>query len=374
MTGLRILVVTRSYPAADDLYQYPFVHRRVLAYCEAGHAVEVFRPGAPGVHEYEGVTCRSGDSSALRALAQHFRPDVVAAHGVSEAMWPTLGILDDLPICAWLHGSEIPAFFRRKAEAIVDNAQRATALDAVEKRRGFWLGILSDTAQMRLVFPSHSAVRMMSEDLGDRFNNFAVIPNPIDTNLFRYQPKASELRLAVLSIRPFDSPTYANDLSVAAILLLSQRPVFHQLRFTIIGDGPLFEETLRPLIDLPNVTISRQFLTQSEIAEEHSRHGIFLVPTRLDTQGVSRDEAMSSGLVPVTNGIPAVLEFADERSAAIAPPGDAAALADGISEMIESPELFQRRSVAAAARVRGQSANDIVIPAELGLLAEAAHG
>ena len=146
------------------------------------------------------------------------------------------------------------------------------------------------------------------------------------------------------------------------------------MRFTIIGDGPLFEETLRPLIDLPNVTISRQFLTQSEIAEEHSRHGIFLVPTRLDTQGVSRDEAMSSGLVPVTNGIPAVLEFADERSAAIAPPGDAAALADGISEMIESPELFQRRSVAAAARVRGQSANDIVIPAELGLLAEAAHG
>ena len=42
---MRILVLTRSYPAPGDLYQYPFVHRRVLAYARAGHEVVVFRPG-----------------------------------------------------------------------------------------------------------------------------------------------------------------------------------------------------------------------------------------------------------------------------------------------------------------------------------------
>jgi glycosyltransferase involved in cell wall biosynthesis len=36
------------------------------------------------------------------------------------------------------------------------------------------------------------------------------------------------------------------------------------------------------------------------------------VPSRTDTQGVSRDEAMSSGLVPVTNAVAAIPEFVDD--------------------------------------------------------------
>lgn len=35
----------------------------------------------------------------------------------------------------------------------------------------------------------------------------------------------------------------------------------------------------------------------------------FWFPTRMDTQGVSRDEAMCSGLVPITNKVAAVPEF-----------------------------------------------------------------
>ena len=146
------------------------------------------------------------------------------------------------------------------------------------------------------------------------------------------------------------------------------------MEFTIIGDGPLFDETLQPIRGLPNVVIRREFLTQAEIAEEHSRRGIFLVPTRLDTQGVSRDEAMSSGLVPVTNAIPPVLEFADHSCAGLAAPNDPIGLADKLWEIVQSPELFHWRSAAAAERVRKQSANHIIIPRELALLAEAAGG
>lgn len=372
--NLRILVVTRSYPAAGDLYQYPFVHRRVLAYREAGHDLAVFRPGPGGVHEYEGIACTSGDGAELAALARDFHPDVVAAHGVSEGMWPTLLALNELSLCAWLHGSEIPAFFLQKAEAIADSGQRAATLEQVAVRRRFWRDTLDRArSDLRLVFPSHSAAAMMCEDL-EGLRNFAVIPNPIDTDLFTYQPKDADQRFAILSIRPFDSTTYANDLSVAAILNLADRPGFERLHFTIIGDGPLFDETLEPIRGFANVTIRRQFLTQSQIADEHSRHGIFLVPTRLDTQGVSRDEAMSSGLVPVTNAIAPVLEFADETCAALAPPDDGAGLADALSEMVESPTLFCQRSAAAARRVRNQSSNELIIPAELALLAEAASG
>lgn len=373
---LRILVVTRSYPAAGDLYQYPFVHRRVLAYRESGHAVEVFRParGEAVDHQYEGVACTSGGGDALAELVKRFRPDVMAAHGLAETMWPALSHLEGVPISVWLHGSEIPAFFKTKAEAIADEDARLSALDQVDVRRRFWIDLLDEHPALKLVFPSNSAVDMMRQDLGDHVRDYAAIPNPIDTTLFRYERKGDDFRFQVLSIRPFDSPTYANDLSVAAILALAERPGFEQIHFTIIGDGPLFGETLEPIGNLANVTIRRQFLTQSEIAEEHSRHGIFLVPTRLDTQGVSRDEAMSSGLVPVTNAIAPVLEFTDDACAGLAVPNDAAGLADKLWEMIQSPELFRRRSTAAAERVRKQSANSVIIPRELALLAEVAGG
>jgi glycosyltransferase involved in cell wall biosynthesis len=227
---------------------------------------------------------------------------------------------------------------------------------------------------LKLVFVSDVSVDMARVDWGSRLANddYAIVPNPIDTGLFQYRPKAPGDRLRVLLIRPFDSQTYANDLAVEAVArLASARP---ELRFTIIGDGPLFESTLAPLRGLAAVEMQRRFLAQEEIAEQHRRHGIFLVPTRLDTQGVSRDEAMASGLVPVTNAIPAVREFVDEGCAAIAPPDDSAALAESIVEMIGRPQLFLERSRAAADRIRRERSNTVIIPRELALLEEAAHG
>jgi glycosyltransferase involved in cell wall biosynthesis len=204
--------------------------------------------------------------------------------------------------------------------------------------------------------------------------DYEVLPNPIDTDLFAYTRKAPEDRFSILSIRPYDSPTYANDMAVSAVLQLAKHPSFERVRFTFIGDGPLFERTLAPLEGLANVNIQRRFLSQAEIAREHRRHGIFLVPTRLDTHGVSRDEAMASGLVPVTNALNVVREFVDEDSAALAPPDDAAALANEISRMFDDPSLFLGRSAAAAERVRRQRGHEVVIPAELSLLSSAVYG
>jgi glycosyltransferase involved in cell wall biosynthesis len=375
---LRILVLTRSYPAAGDLYQYPFVHRRVLAYLAAGHEVAVYRPtrGDAATHEFEGVTCYSGDASAFRAFAKDWVPDVVAAHGFSEAMWRHLEKLDRIPVRAWLHGSEIPAFFRRKAECIPDSGERASALKAVEARRAFWEALLkSMPSALKLIFPSRSAVQLARQDWDGALSesDYAIVPNPIDTELFTYRQKLPEDRWRVLMIRPFDSRTYGNDLAVSAICHLSERSGFGRLRFTIFGDGPLFDETVAPLRAFQNVTIERRFLAQSDIARQHRRHGIFLVPTRLDTQGVSRDEAMASGLVPVTNAVSAVPEFVDESCAALAGADDPVGLADVLSAMLDDPGLFLRRSAAAAERVKRQSGHEAVIPKEIALLSDASR-
>lgn len=374
---LRILVVTRSYPAPGRLYQYPFVHRRVLAYLAAGHQVAVFRPadGDVEIFHYEGVTWHSGSTEVLRKLAERWQPDCIAVHGLSETLWPALEPLAArYPIRAWLHGSEIPSFARQKAMALPDPRARDEALRQVDRRVSFWCELFArELPHFALVFVSNASVEMMREDLGtclDRVG-YRVIANPIDTHLFTYTPKPDEQRHAILSIRPHDSPTYGNDLAVRVVLSLSERAGFERYRFRFIGDGSLFDETLGPIRRFGNVAIERRFLTQPEIAEQHRSHGIFLVPTRLDTQGVSRDEAMASGLVPVTNSVPAVLEFADQSCAVIAPPDDWTAMADAISLMAHQPELFQVRSAAAAARVRAQSGTERIIPRELALLAAA---
>ena len=135
----------------------------------------------------------------------------------------------------------------------------------------------------------------------------------------------------------------------------------------MIGDGVLFEETLAPLREFRNVYIEKRFLKQDEIAAIHKEYGIFLCPSRMDTQGVSRDEAMSSGLVPVTNAVTAIPEFVDETSGILAPGGDAEAMAEGIERIYNDSALFASMSAAAAQRVRRQCAQDVLIKAELHL-------
>lgn len=377
---MRILVVPRSYPTAGDLYQYPFVHRRVVAYRAAGHKVAVFRPGiepAPQRHAFDGVDWTAGNPAALARFVGEWRPDVIAAHGFTESMWDALApVAGRVPMRAWLHGSEIPEFYRQKAVRISDAGAREAALTGVERRCRFWAEFLPDMPErFGLVFVSHSAVGLARVDWGNalKAESYFVVPNPIDTDLFAYREKQAADRFSILSIRPFDNWTYGNDMTVGAIQRLACRPGFDRLRFTIVGDGPLFDETLAPLRHLPTVSIQRRFLTQQQVSAEHARHGIFLVPTRLDTHGVSRDEAMASGLVPVTNQVSAVPEFVDRTCAALAPPEDAAGLAEALDEMIEVPQLFLTRSAAAAGRVLSTTGHFIVVPQELDLLQTAAQ-
>ena len=377
MTPLRITVFTRSYPSADDLYQYPFVHRRVLAYAAAGHEVQVVRPSTePGLteHRFDGVRCLTGDGPALAGAIAKFAPDVIAAHGISEVQWPILAAsAGTVAVCNWLHGSEIPAIARGKAALDLSGDALLAAQRVIEARCSFWNDLLA-AERVRLCTVSMAAREMTRPDWGHRADKLAVVPNPIDTDLFAFEEKGPDDRFNILMIRPFDSRGYGNDMAVDAIRRLTDRPGFSRLTFTIVGDGPLFEETLSPIRDLPNVRAHRGFLTQSEIAALHRRHGIFLVPTRLDTQGVSRDEAMSSGLVPVTNAIPAVLEFADDACAALAETDSAASIAARLWSLIDDPALFCGKSRAAGARVRAQSSADLVIPRELSLLEDACRG
>lgn len=155
---------------------------------------------------------------------------------------------------------------------------------------------------------------------------------------------------------------YGADMAVDIIRSALTSAYGSQVSATIIGDGEHFHLFEDAFGNDARVEIDRRFASQTEIASLHKEHGIFIVPTRLDSQGVSRDEAMSSGLVPVTNSVTAIPEFVDSSCALLGEGERSDQMYEELLKVFESPQLFLDMSEAAAARVRSQSgpANTVV--------------
>jgi glycosyltransferase involved in cell wall biosynthesis len=298
------LLLTNQYPSYSDLYRNGFVHTRVRAYQARAVRCDVFRlrpDEAVSYHEFEDVNVITGSQEALHQMLSSGRYKTVLVHFLDPAMWDVLKQhIERIKIRVWVHGVEIQPWHRRdfnhetKEQRIVGKIQS-------EKRLAFWRELLHPVpANLKLVFVSRHFSEEVMEDLGFRIPqmHYTIIHNPINTEVFRYEEKPLDQRKRVLSISSYSTRKYANDLTVKAIELLSNKPWFFDMEFRLIGDGPLFEDTVAPLRKYKNVYIEQRFLNRDEIAALHKEYGIFLCATRWDSHGVSRDEAMSSGLVP----------------------------------------------------------------------------
>ena len=352
----KYLVIANAYPNDSNIYNYGFLHRRVKKYLDAGLAIDVFRidTNEPELRTYvfDGVTVTTGNrdiytqyilASDHASFLVHFPLDYIIA--------PISTHKPSTPVIAWLHGYETLSWHRRWYDA-VDVAgfmDRVKSLRAHgENKKVPFLRELyqAEHRDIRFVTVSNWFLKHSVEpDAGVRVSNVSVIPNVVDTELFPYIPKDPALRHKVLIIKPFTGYKYANDLVVKTILALRQSPSFDKMQFSIYGDGPFFDETLEPLRELENVHLTKAFLRQEEIARLHAEHGIFLSPTRWDSQGVSIGEAMSSGLVPVSTAISAIPEFVTHgTSGLLAAPEDPDDLASCVEMLVDSPETFARLS------------------------------
>jgi spore maturation protein CgeB/glycosyltransferase involved in cell wall biosynthesis len=370
----RLLVVTNGYPSVGRPYRNAFVHRRVLWYRRRGVQVDVvcaIRGQETTSYAYEGVPVTLCDPSVLRetlALSHH---DAIAVHFLDEGMWDAIrDAAEATRTVVWVHGADIQPYERRVFNYTTPD-EHARAKRESEARQAFWQRVVAQAPEsMHLVFVSRSFAQEAWSDLGMRLpdTRWQVIHNPIDDQLFAGPPKDEQARLRILSIRPHESRIYANDLVAAVIRGLSAYPEFSSIHFHLVGEGPLFDENFAGLAAFGNVKIERRLLRQDEIAALHRDNGVFLVPTRGDTQGVSRDEAMASGLVPVTNLVGAVGEFTDPGVAILAGAEDVEGMVAGIRQLLADPACFLRMSRAAASRVRAQSAADRVVDQELSAL------
>ena len=287
-------------------------------------------------------------------------------------MWSVLSkYIDDIKVIVWAHGAEIQLWNRREFEfERMSTAEVGKQKKLSDLRKKFWLNLLKEPhPNLKLVFVSEYFKNEVFTDFGVTLpdEQVEVIHNYINDKRFPYSPKSSELRKKILSIRPYASRKYANDLTIKTILELSKRDFFNELEFCLVGDGPLFDELTSKVSSFKNVKLRKGFLNQADIAELHKSYGVFLTPTRMDSQGVSRDEAMSSGLVPITNSVAAIPEFLDDSSGFMVPSEDYKAMADAIETLFKNEKLFLEMSVNASLRVRKQCGLEETIKKEMQL-------
>lgn len=352
----KLLVICNAYPSDQALYRNGFIHRRVKAYVEAGLDVRVFYNHEPVSESYEyefdGIRVRVGNEAALESYigAQSF--DGYLVHFAEpQRIRPLQRLKVEAPIIIWVHGFEAEAWYRRWFNFI---RSPRDVREALKKREEYYSGQnsffhdLMEEEELNISFVNVSEwfqKYIVEPDNHAEFRNSTVIPNLVDEVVFPYTEKTDDQRLKILSIRPYASLKYANDQTVGAILELSKRPYFDALSFTICGSGPMFDETVKPLRKFKNVRLENRFFSQEEIRQLHAEHGVFLSPTRFDSQGVSMCEASSSGLVTISSDIAAVPEFFEHRvTGLLAQPESVEQLADFIEELYFDPELFQRLS------------------------------
>lgn len=352
----KLLVICNAYPSEQALYRNGFIHRRVKAYKEAGLDVEVFYNHEPVqqayAYEFDGVRVTVGNEGALELHVASNDFDGYLIHFAEpQRIRPLQKLNVKKPVIVWVHGFEAEAWYRRWFNFINTSENIKAALEKKDtyylKQNAFFHDLMTQE-KLNVSFVNVSKwfqKYVVEPDNGAEFRNSTVIPNLVDEEVFPYREKEDKKRFNILSIRPFASLKYANDQTVGAILELSKRPYFKALSFTICGSGPMFDQTVEPLRQFDNVKLENRFFTQEEIRDLHAEHGIFLSPTRFDSQGVSMCEASSSGLVTISSEVAAVPEFIEHRvSGLLAQPESINDLADLIEELYFDAELFQRLS------------------------------
>lgn len=372
-----IVVLTDVYPSEETIYANMFIHARIKQYQKRGLNLRVFsftKDKVRRVREYDGVEVIEGDLRVLQKFLENTVAKLLLVHFLYVQMWniikPHLNKLNALIFC---HGWEIQPWYRRKFNYKPEELEAEKQKSSV--RMQLWNDVFSTAlggAGIHFVFVSQSFANEVMEDhrIVLPGTMYSVIHNVIDTDLFKYTEKDPELRKHILLLGSFLSPKYGRDIAINAILKLSEHEEFSDMEFCVAGTGLLWDELTKPLEKLKNVKLMNGFFTHDEISVMQQYYGIAMLPTRWDSQGVTRDEAMSSGLVPVTNAISAIPEFVDDECGMLCPPDDVNAFAEAILKLYHNPELFMKLSKNAASRVRRQSSPEIVIEKELELFNE----
>lgn len=371
---MRILIVTIEYPSPENFANSRFIHERVIEYAKFEDVqvlVACINNKLKKTYEYihEGIEVKGIRTDNIKSLVDQYKPEVICIHFFEGKLINALIPYINIPIVVWVHGVEALGWYRRYFDF---NLSRSFFRYIVRNTVQLWrfrklIKISNKKEYISFVFVSRWMLKTTEFDTMMKIRNFHIISNPIDTELFKYHKKDKDMRKNILIIRSFESKKYANDIAIKAILHLSSNPIFKELNFEIYGDRDYFDKLTEPLKKFPNVKLHKKFIEHHLIPEIHRKHGIFLCPTRQDSQGVSMCEAMASGLVPITSHNTAIPEFVqDDYSGFLTK--SYYEIAERLIELYENENKFLMMSANASASIKNSCAKNLIIDKEITLI------
>lgn len=370
---MRLLVLDNNYPSQSNIYGDGFVHQRVKEYISLGHDVRVlqfFKKTAHYVHE--GVDVFPAETYVdLNQHTHDFNADAVLIHFYHRDLWSYVQSLK-VPCIIWVHGYEALGWYRRLFNYSLSDVRHVRWIIGENLAQQWGLRRLVNYSnrsnRLHFVFPSNWLKKVVSADLCVHFHRTSIIPNCVDPVRFGFQKKKPADVKNLLSIRPYSSRKYANDITAQFIEKLSQKKYFKELKFSLYGDGPDLEKITAPLKKYENVSVHSHFVNQEDIPAIYESYGVLMSPTRQDAQGVSMCEAMSSGLVPLTTNNTAIPEFVEHARTGM--------LSKTVAEMVDQydflyhhPERFMQMSESASQFIAATCSPEILIRRELALIA-----
>ena len=373
-----VLVITPDYPSTDNLYLCAFAHSRNIEYVRAGLHIQVASISVNNwyqtTYEMDGVPVLMGRYIDLKKLLSRHQYKVIVAHFVDENLYPIFdGYVQDERLIFICHGPETTfRFLTNRCRPYFTKELPEIDTNACFDQKEMYVKKYARKENVDWVFVSDWLRDFSEKMIGVSFPHSRVINNTINEELFPYHPKSPEDRKKILILRKFDNiRVHSIDISVEAILELSRRDFFSDLTFEVYGDGNYYDVLVEPLRQFPNVHLHRTFVPNNQVHELHAQNGIFLCPSRHDTQGVSLGEAAASGMVVVGSDVTCVGSFMNnEVNHTLADPEDPAALADIIERLYRNPDEFQTISERMSMETLTRSSRENTVEREIALIRE----
>ncbi len=380
--GYDLVLLCPNFPRLDDGSSNggEFVRTRVSACADHGLTILVVEVSARHreliLEHHKNYECLRVSPSDLEQLLHRIAGNfgAIAVHVPTPEMFDALSRqVEPERIAYFFHGSEIRDYRRLYFNYDTPQMERhRRSRDATHASRMEVARNVIGAGRSPMIFVSRYLHSVAERDSGLPIPQGTVIPNFIDGDFYTYRAKSASAARRVLLIRSFETANYAADIAVAAILELLDSPLGETLEFTVCGFGRPFRKLTAPLTVYNNVTLREGVLSREEMRALHAHHGIFLAPSRHDTQGVTMCEAMASGLVPVTHRVGGIPEYVDTQCGEFACDHTPHEFARGVARLASDIEGFLRKSATAAARVRERCGAHATIERELAIIAQCA--
>ncbi len=188
-----------------------------------------------------------------------------------------------------------------------------------------------------LVTVSESARRDISREFGIPAGRLRVVPNGIDTDVFRPLPGIAREPGRIIATNSADTPLKGLAHLLAAVAEISRSR--NHFKLVVIGEpkkNGAVERLVRELGIAPRVEFTGR-IDAAELVRHYARAAAAVIPSLYEGFGLPAGEAMACG-VPVISTTGGALPEVVGDAGLLVPPADPAALAAAIRRILDHPD------------------------------------